>query len=172
MGESGPTRQLRHVLRTVLIVLAGIFVVMQLIPYGRDHSNPPVTAEPAWDAPETRELASAACFDCHSNETEWPWYTNVAPMSWLVQRDVDEGRETLNFSEWDQPQSDEIDEIAGIVLDGEMPPTQYVLIHRDAALSDDEARALAEGLEATFRGSPPVLTEMEEPDEPKSEGGD
>ena len=168
-GPSQPARRKRHVLRTVLIVLAGIVVVMQLIPYGRDHTNPPVTAEPAWDSPATRELAVTACFDCHSNETEWPWYTNVAPMSWLVQRDVDEGRETLNFSEWDRPMSDEIDEIGEIVLEGEMPPTQYTLIHRDAALSDDEARALADGLEATIQGSPPVSAELEEPDEPGSE---
>ena len=57
-------------------------VVMQLVPYGRDHSNPPVTAEPNWDSPETRALFKRACFDCHSNETVWPWYAYVAPFSW------------------------------------------------------------------------------------------
>jgi mono/diheme cytochrome c family protein len=165
-GPAGPpASKKRHVLRTVVIVLAGIVVVMQLIPYGRDHSNPPVTAEPSWDSAQTRELASTACFDCHSNETEWPWYTNVAPMSWLVQRDVDEGRETLNFSEWDQPQSEEIDEIGDIVLEGEMPPMQYTLLHGAARLSDGDTQALADGLEATMEGSPPTLAEMEEPDE-------
>jgi hypothetical protein len=86
-------------------------------------------------------------------------------MSWLVQRDVDEGRETLNFSEWDRSQSEEIDEVGEIVIEGEMPPTQYRLIHRDASLSDEERQALAEGLETTMDGSPPITEEMEEPDE-------
>ena len=84
----------------LLSVCVAIFLLIQLIPYGRDHTNPAVVAEPAWDLPETRALAVRACFDCHSNETIWPWYSNVAPISWLVQRDVDEGREKLNFSEW------------------------------------------------------------------------
>jgi len=163
---TGPAPRRRHVLRTVLIVLAGLFVVMQLVPYGRDHTNPSVTAEPEWDTARTRELAVTACFDCHSNETEWPWYTNVAPMSWLIQRDVDEGRETLNFSEWDLPQSEEIDEIGEIVREGEMPPVQYTLIHRSADLSDEDTQALADGLDATIVSSPPLLEEMEEPDEP------
>jgi len=61
----------------------------------------------------TEALARAACFDRHSNETKWPWYTNVAPMSWLIQRDVDEGCEVLNFSEWDRPQqADEVAEVS------------------------------------------------------------
>jgi hypothetical protein len=65
-----------------------VAVLIQLVPFGRDHTNPVVTAEPRWDSPVTRELADRACFDCHSNETEWPWYAGVAPVSWLVYRDV------------------------------------------------------------------------------------
>src|SRR5690348_9189375 len=87
----------------------GLFLVMlviQLVPYGHDRVNPPVTAEPAWDSPETRALAKQACFDCHSNETEWPAYSKVAPVSWLIQHDVTEGRSKLNFSEWQRPQKD------------------------------------------------------------------
>ncbi|HEY5650870.1 MAG TPA: heme-binding domain-containing protein, partial [Acidimicrobiia bacterium] len=83
-----------------LVAVAAVAVAIQLVPYGRNHSNPPVVQEPAWDSQQTRELAVAACFDCHSNETEWPWYSNIAPVSWALQRDVDEGREELNFSEW------------------------------------------------------------------------
>jgi Haem-binding domain len=79
-----------------------------------------VSAEPAWDSPKTRALAVTACFDCHSNETAWPWYTNVAPMSWLTQRDVDEGRDALNFSEWDRPQDAE--DVSEVIREGEMPP--------------------------------------------------
>jgi Haem-binding domain len=82
---------MRRAFRLGLLFLIGAFLLIQLIPYGHDHANPPVGAEPAWDSPATRELATAACFDCHSNETEWPWYTSVAPFSWLTQRDVEEG---------------------------------------------------------------------------------
>jgi hypothetical protein len=140
--------------RLVLLSLLGLLVLIQVVPYGRDHSNPPVTSEPDWDSPETRDLAVAACFDCHSNETEWPWYTNVAPMSWLVQRDVEEGRETLNFSEWDRPQG-ELDEVAEVILEGEMPPWTYTLLHADARLSSQQEQQLVAGLRATFQRSAP-----------------
>lgn len=131
-----------------LLTLAALLVVIQLVPYGRDHANPPVTAEPAWDSPETRALAVAACFDCHSNETVWPWYSNVAPVSWLVQRDVDEGREKLNFSEWGRPQ--EADEAGETVREGEMPPRQYLITHPEARLSDVELATLAAGLDRSL----------------------
>ena len=131
-----------------------LLLVAQLVPYGRDHSNPPVVREPAWNTAATRELAATACFDCHSNQTSWPWYSSVAPMSWLVQSDVDEGRSILNFSEWNRPQG-EADEIAEAVREGEMPPLQYTLIHADARLSEAQKRALADGLVATLAQSPP-----------------
>ena len=131
-----------------LFGLAGLLLVAQLIPYGRDHTNPPVVAEPAWNSMQTRELTVRACFDCHSNEVIWPWYSNVAPMSWLVQRDVDEGREELNFSEWNRPQEGE--EAAETVRDGSMPPWQYLLTHSEARLSDADLNALALGLAATL----------------------
>jgi hypothetical protein len=129
--------------------VAILVVAIQLVPYGRDHSNPPVTGEPQWDSDRTRELAVAACFDCHSNESTWPWYSNVAPMSWLVQRDVDQGREELNFSEWDKGQG-EAGESAETVEEGSMPPRQYTWLHSGARLSDAEKRALIEGFIATF----------------------
>ena len=75
-----------------------VFLLIQLIPVKR--TNPPVLSEPNWDSPETRALAKVACFDCHSNETVWPWFTKIAPASWLVYRDVTSGRRRLNFSEW------------------------------------------------------------------------
>jgi hypothetical protein len=135
-----------------LIVGLGI----QLIPYGRDHTEPPVSAEPAWDSPRTRELAVAACFDCHSNEVSWPWYTNIAPMSWAAQRHVDGGRDKVNFSEWDRPQ-DEAEESAETVREGEMPPSYYnIVFHAGSRLDDQEKEELARGLEATFRADPPL----------------
>ena len=135
-------------------LLAG-FAAIQLIPYGRDHTNPPVTAEPTWDSPRTRELAKQACFDCHSNETVWPWYSSVAPVSWLVQRDVDEGRSKMNFSEWPQLPAGGgaaiAAEVAEVIDGGEMPPIQYRLIHSGARLSDAEKQELIAGLKASLQ---------------------
>ena len=131
-----------------MIAVVVIGVVIQFVPYGRDHTNPPVVEEPAWDSAQTRDLAVAACFDCHSNETEWPWYSKIAPISWLLQRDVDEGREDLNFSEWQLDQ--EGDEAAETVRDGSMPPWQYTLTHPEARLSEADLATLEAGLAATF----------------------
>ncbi|MCC6177587.1 MAG: heme-binding domain-containing protein [Chloroflexi bacterium] len=136
------------------IVGAMGLVAIQFIPYGRDHSNPPVVAEPAWASPQTRELAVKACYDCHSNQVTYPWYTNIAPVSWLVQHDVEEGRRELNFSEWNRPQR-ESRNMAREVERGEMPVPIYLLIHPEARLSTDENAALVEGLRATVVQSPP-----------------
>jgi mono/diheme cytochrome c family protein len=138
----------------ILLSLLGAFVLIQFVPYGRDHTNPPVTAEPSWDSPQTRALAETACFDCHSNETTWYWYTNIAPFSWLVQHDVESGRATLNFSEWDRPQ--EGTDVAEMIRSGEMPPWYYSMIHRSAKLSDAQKQQLISGLQATFQASPPI----------------
>jgi mono/diheme cytochrome c family protein len=137
-----------RLVKWVLVALLGGLLVIQLIPYGRDHDSPPVAAEPSWDSSQTRELAVRACFDCHSNQTVWPWYSNVAPISWLVQRDVDEGRDELNYSEWDRDQEGE--ESAETVREGSMPPNSYLLTHPDARLTDAELALLADGLAATF----------------------
>ena len=133
----------------VAIAGLGMLLAIQLVPYGRDHTNPPVISEPAWDAPDTRALARQACFDCHSNETEWPAYASFAPASWLVQRDVNEGRAVLNFSEWQRPQ-EEAREAAEEVSEGEMPPAAYTWIHAQARLSAADRRRLAEGLSRTL----------------------
>ena len=137
---------------------AVLLVLIQFVPYGRDHANPSITAEPNWDSARTRELAAVACFDCHSNETAWPWYSNIAPGSWLVQRDVDEGRATLNFSEFDRPQP-EVDELLEVVREGDMPPTSYSLIHPVARLSEAERAILLDALRQMLRDSPPIQGE-------------
>lgn len=143
-------KRLEKTAKICAIATIALFGVAQLVPYGRHHANPPVVKEPSWDRTSTRELAVAACFDCHSNETKWPWYSQVAPVSWLVQRDVDEGREALNLSEWDRAQK-EAGEAAKTVLEGEMPPASYLMLHRSARLSAEERRRLAEGLTASMR---------------------
>jgi hypothetical protein len=143
----------RKGLRFLLLGAAVVFVVIQLVPYGRDHQNPPVVKEPAWDSPATRALAARACFDCHSNETRWPWYSHVAPVSWLVQHDVADGRGKLNFSEWQRRYKD-ADEAAEVVEKGEMPLPIYLLTHGQARLTPEEKKALAQGLAASVASDP------------------
>lgn len=134
-------------------VIAGVVVlaVIQVIPYGRAHSNPPVTGEPAWSSPRTRELMVNACYDCHSNEVEWPWYASVAPFSWAVTEHVDEGRRKVNYSEFTTGGGHEADETIEVILDGEMPPYYFTLfgLHPEADLSPDEVTELVAGLRAT-----------------------
>jgi mono/diheme cytochrome c family protein len=126
-----------------------IAVLIQLLPYGHSHENPPKITEPMWNSPETRVLFKRACFDCHSNETVWPWYSNVAPVSWLVQNDVDGGREHLNFSEWNREQRHAKD-VAGEVSHGDMPPGVYLPMHPEAKLTGAEIKALIDGAEKTL----------------------
>jgi hypothetical protein len=130
-------------------VLLAVLGVMQLVPKGRNHTNPPVTQEPAWPSPEVRALAVRACFDCHSNETKWPWYASVAPASWLVEHHVEEGRGELNFSEFDKPQRHAKD-AAEEVREGEMPMAGYVALHGEAKLSEAEKQRLVEAFAAMF----------------------
>jgi len=90
-----------------------------------------------------------ACFDCHSNETVWPWYSNVAPVSWLVQRDVNDGRSHLNFTEWDRTQRHAKD-VAAQVRQGDMPPWFYLPMHPQAKLTQAEKDALIVGAGKTL----------------------
>jgi len=143
------TPRWRTIFRILALSVVGMLVLAQLVPYGRDHKNPPVAEEPLWDQPATRALAARACFDCHSNETRWPWYSSLAPSSWLVQNHVDEGRQTLNFSQWNRDY-EEAHEASEAVLDGSMPPRSYLLLHADAQLQPAERTALARGLDATL----------------------
>jgi mono/diheme cytochrome c family protein len=136
--------------------LVGLFLLAQAVPYGRSHSDPKVTKEPAWDSSQTRALAARACFDCHSNLTTWPWYSNIAPVSWLTQRDVDDGRSALNFSEWDRSQDAGVGDIVEAVNGGGMPPWYYKLLHPKARLSKAEQAELLAGLQRTLQRSPPV----------------
>jgi hypothetical protein len=137
----------------IIFILIGVgiivFLIIQLVPYGRDPTNLPVVSEPNWDSQQTRDLAKRACFDCHSNETIWPWYSNIAPISWLVFRDVAEGRQRFNFSEWQTSYLKDAGEFTEIISEGEMPPFQYLLMHSDARLTSAEKTQLIHGLSAT-----------------------
>jgi hypothetical protein len=135
------------------IAIAVILVVLQFVPLTR--ANPPVTREIKWNAPETRVLTQRACFDCHSNQTVWPWYAYVAPLSMRVVNHVDEGRQRLNFSQWDQPNAD-FNEVKRSLTEGQMPLSDYLLLHGNAKLSAAETTALLAGLAATFQQDPPI----------------
>ena len=130
-----------------------LLVIVQAVPYGRDHTNPPPGEAVIWDSPATQQLAQRACFDCHSNETKWPWYSSLAPISWRVQHDVEKGRAELNFSAWNarrEAESDAMEDAGKTVLEREMPPRDYLLMHREARLTDIERAALARGLDRSL----------------------
>lgn len=138
---------MRRLVRLVAVMGVVVFAGLQLVPYGRDHRNPPVVSDAPWSSPEAESAARAACYACHSNETTWPWYSSVAPMSWLVAGDVTDGRLALNFSEWPRDQH-QVEDAVDAVEDGEMPPRPYLLVHPGARLSRAERRALLDGLKA------------------------
>lgn len=150
----GQRRVLRAFLKWILLVLAATFVVLQLLPLGEGHTNPRQHAELPWDSPRTRELVLGACYDCHSNRTDWPWYSYIAPASWLVTQDVHRGREALNFSLWpnfgEEGEAEVEDDLFEVVLEKEMPPRSYALLHSDARLSNSERQELVQGLRRTL----------------------
>ena len=135
-------------MKRALVILFGLVVVIgaaaQFIPVARP--NPPVTGDiPA--PPEIKALLRNACYDCHSHETVWPWYSRVAPASWLVAHDVKEGREHLNFSTWSdyQPMKQAV-LLAGAaeeIEEGEMPLRPYAWMHPKARLTDKQEEQLA-----------------------------
>jgi hypothetical protein len=132
---------MKNIIKYSLMGLVAIFLAIQLIPV--DRSNPPVVVE--LEAPvEVKSILQRSCYDCHSNEVNWPWYGYVAPVSWLVAYDVKEGREELNFSEWNRYSGDPEmkEEIVEEVAEGEMPLPIYLAIHRGAAISETELATL------------------------------
>jgi heme-binding protein len=145
---------MRRIVTRILIGLVAIFALIQLVPYGRAHSDPRATREVRFASASTQKLFDGACADCHSDHTSWPIYSNVAPVSWLVQNDVDGGRNVMNLSEWDKPQP-EPGEIEEVITGGSMPPLQYKLIHGGGRLSSAEKRQLAAGFRDIFAKSPP-----------------
>lgn len=128
-------------LKVILVLLGSVAVGIQLIPVER--TNPKVLSD-FTGSPEVKAILQRSCYDCHSNETKWPWYSYVAPVSWWVAHDVEEGREELNFSDWDRFEKDaEIkEEIYEEVSEKEMPLFGYLITHPKAAISDKEMAQL------------------------------
>lgn len=131
------------------IALGGLvaFAAIQLVRPAR--TNPPEDAAEALHPPEpVREIFERSCNDCHSNHTRWPWYSNLAPVSWMVIHDVNDARGDLNFSEWAGYASDDrqrlLETICDEVKKGEMPLRRYLLIHRDARLNAEAVRTVCD----------------------------
>jgi len=144
---SAPARPWRRRAVWALGAVVVVLVAIQFVPYGWTHSNPPVVADAPWPDEQSARIARESCYACHSNETDWPVYSYVAPMSWLVRSDVESGRDELNFSTW--PDDDgELDDSVEQIHEGGMPPAQYTLIHRGAALDDEERQTLIDALRA------------------------
>jgi hypothetical protein len=133
-------------------VLVLVFGLVQLVPYRV--SNPATNNEPPWDSAQTRTLAKAACFDCHSNETNTYWWEDIAPVSWWITNHVDEGRAALNFSEC-TGHGGEADDAAETVTNRSMPPGYYTWLglHPSAQLTKAERTQLAAGLRRTLQGA-------------------
>jgi mono/diheme cytochrome c family protein len=144
------------VVKRIALGILALLVVIQFVPYGRSHANPPVKRSVRWDSPRTAALFSQACQDCHSNLTDWRWYDSIAPGSWLVQHDVDDGRRRMNVSEWNQPQPS-LQEVERVILGGKMPPIQYKLVHAAGRLSQAQRRELARGMAATYKKDAPAI---------------
>jgi hypothetical protein len=134
-----------------------LLLVIQLVPYGRDHKNPPVTHPAIFKSAAVRQIVADSCNDCHSNLTKWPWYTNVAPASWLVMNDVDGGRKVMNLSEWNKPQP-QLNDLVDIIQSGEMPPLKYKIMpnHSKARLSDTQKKELIAGFRQLYATQPPT----------------
>ena len=126
-------------MKKTLIILIILFIAIQFIPVERE--NPPVIAD--FDGPsEVKDIFKISCYDCHSNETNWVWYTNIAPVSWLAARDVNVGRENLNFSDWGNIPHEKYakvtEEIWEEIDKGTMPMKIHTIMHKDAILSDEQ----------------------------------
>ena len=134
----------------VTLGVVAILLLIQLVP-GRV-TNPPVKAEPPWDSARTRQLAVAACYNCHSNESKSYWYEHVAPISWWIKGHVTEGRDSFNFSEYDPNRHRSGTSIARTVSGGSMPPGYYTWLwrHPEAKLSAAEKQELIDGLVKTY----------------------
>jgi cytochrome c553 len=136
--------------RSVLLVLGallGVFGLIQLVPYGHDHTDPPVTAPFKWTSTQAEAIAKRSCYACHSNQSNWWWAIKIAPFSWLAQHDISVGRARVNFSEWNGGLSSQGLQYA---LANGMPPLQFTLLHPGATLSAAEKQQLVAGFQQSL----------------------
>jgi len=141
--------------KTILIGLGVILVAIQFVPLNR--TNPPVQGDITAPA-DIKKILRRSCYDCHSNETHWPLYSYAAPLSFWIVDHVNEGREKLNFSTWEQmsskDRSEAMEEIGEEVEEGKMPLPSYLPLHPSAALSVEDRRLLQDWVRSRARSEP------------------
>jgi hypothetical protein len=162
----------RRVLIILGFALVAAFLLLQIHPLLHDFSNPPVLTELRWDSEQTYQLTRRACWDCHSNETAWPWYTKIAPFSMVLVRDVEAGREAMNFSEWATGGAVDTEEMVETISKNQMPPPFYLILHPEADLNNDERSDLINGLIATLEQNRYLETEELDASDPEETGDD
>lgn len=134
--------------RKLLLKLVGLLLVIEIVIFvWAKPENPPVEDPMVWHTPQMGEIVRRACYDCHSHETDWPWYSRVAPVSFWIRDHVKEGREHLNFSVSDRGDTDETVEV---LEEGKMPLPSYIQMHSEAELSDEEMEILIAGFKHHF----------------------
>ena len=154
----GPKRSRKKLILWTLGGLVALFLLIQLIPYGRNATNPPANSPFQWSSTAVEDIARRSCYDCHSNETKRWWAVKIAPFSWLAQHDVSKGRSIFNFSDWNGTLSPEL--LQHAVTDN-MPPIQYTLLHPSAKLTDAEKQQLVQGFQDSLAyngGSTPAAS--------------
>lgn len=144
---------MKKILKWILGALAGSFVLLQLTNPAR--TNPPVVSDFMATNPPPPQIAAmlrASCYNCHSYETKWPWYSHVAPVSWLVAGDVNNGRHKVNFSDWPNNNpvraARRLEDMSEEIGYDEMPPKKYTLIHADARLTEGQRKELEDWLDS------------------------
>src|SRR6267143_7007978 len=149
--EASMKSRLLRVLKWVVIVGAGVFVLAQFARPAK--TNPATDSSQSIEArlqvtPQVAAILERSCNDCHSNKTRWPWYSNVAPVSWFVIGHVNDARSVMNFSQWGNydkdKQSRRLRDICEQVSDGEMPLSSYTPLHRGSKLSADDVKTLCD----------------------------
>jgi len=143
--------------RKVKWILAALIVVFALLQFANPpHTNPPVV--PGHDLMATSPpplpiaaMLQSACYDCHSDKTRWPWYSRIAPVSWLIASDVNEGRQHINLSDWPvefpERAAKRLERMSEEIDYGNMPPAKYTLLHANARLTQDQRKTLTDWLD-------------------------
>jgi hypothetical protein len=143
---------MKKILKWICVVCAVAFALLQFTNPPR--TNPTVVSDllaSSAPPPHVAAMLRSACYDCHSSETKWPWYSRVAPMSWLIANDVRDGRENLNLSDWPKDSTraaKRLENMSEEIGYGDMPPKKYTAIHADARLTEIQRKELTDWLDA------------------------
>lgn len=157
---------MKRIAKIIAVIVFAAFIGIQF--FRPDTANPPIVPEQTLGAnanvPETvRSIFARSCNDCHSNETKYPWYSQIAPASWFLADHIKEGRKELNFSEWEtfnaQKKRRKLEEICEQVQTREMPLPSYLWIHRNAKLSDEEIKIICDWTESARANLPNPVVE-------------